>query len=222
MTILHIAEAIRRLPAGSVFPSEESSRLYASLERLVGRTAARKLLTSAGSVGVGRMPATEIAVSADVSLRLAERVVAARDLGEALFVRQPSALSASSDVARLLPLGFATLETEVLLGFALSARMTLKAVVIFAKGGDVGASVAVRDVFVPLVRLSAAAFVLCHNHPSGDATPSREDVVLTNRLASAGRILGIELLDHIVVATGGTLSFRDVGLMPTRDEMASS
>jgi DNA repair protein RadC len=59
------------------------------------------------------------------------------------------------------------------------------------------------------VRDSAAAVILVHNHPSGDPTPSPEDVQLTERLVEAGRILGIRVLDHVVVGLGGYASLMD-------------
>lgn len=56
-----------------------------------------------------------------------------------------------------------------------------------------------REVFKPLIRFSCAAAILCHNHPSGNPTPSSEDVAVTKRLVEAGKLLGIEILDHIVI-----------------------
>lgn len=203
MSLVHVTEALRRLPPGTVFPSVESARLSHALERLVGKGAARSILGAAGTTAALRMKAPELASVANVPLRLAERVVAARETGE--FLARPAApgVRASTDVAHYLPSGFAALETEVLLGLALTTRMTVKDVVLFAKGGDAGTSVGIRDIFVPLVRLSAAAVVLVHNHPSSDPTPSREDVDLTNRVARAGRLLGIEVIDHLIVALVG-------------------
>ena len=66
-----------------------------------------------------------------------------------------------------------------------------------------------REVLQPAVRDSAAAVILVHNHPSGDPTPSPEDVQLTERLVEAGRILGIRVLDHVVVAHSGYASLMD-------------
>jgi DNA repair protein RadC len=68
-----------------------------------------------------------------------------------------------------------------------------------------------REVFRPALRDAAAALVLVHNHPSGDPTPSAEDREVTARLASAGEILGIRVLDHIVVAERGYSSLREQG-----------
>lgn len=68
-----------------------------------------------------------------------------------------------------------------------------------------------REVFRPAIGLAAAAVILVHNHPSGDPTPSVEDHQVTVRLADAGALLGIRLLDHVVVAADGFRSFKDEG-----------
>ncbi|MEO1527125.1 MAG: DNA repair protein RadC [Planctomycetota bacterium] len=68
-----------------------------------------------------------------------------------------------------------------------------------------------REVFRPAIRDSAAAVILVHNHPSGDATPSREDHRVTERLTEAGKLVGISILDHIVVAAAGSQSIRECG-----------
>lgn len=65
-----------------------------------------------------------------------------------------------------------------------------------------------REVFRPAIAQGAAAVVLVHNHPSGDVSPSQEDLNLTQRLVEAGRLLGIEVLDHLIVAGQRYLSFR--------------
>jgi DNA repair protein RadC len=68
-----------------------------------------------------------------------------------------------------------------------------------------------REVFAPLVRLRAAAFIAVHNHPSGDPGHSEEDVGITRRLSQAGEIMGIGLLDHVIVARRGFESLRERG-----------
>jgi DNA repair protein RadC len=72
-----------------------------------------------------------------------------------------------------------------------------------------------REVFGPAVREGAATILLCHNHPSGEPQPSAEDRELTARLKECGKLLGIEVLDHVIVGNGSGrwFSFRDVGLL---------
>lgn len=68
-----------------------------------------------------------------------------------------------------------------------------------------------RETFLPAVKLSAAALIVIHNHPSHEATPSPEDIEVTRRLSRAGNILGIELLDHLIVTPTDYVSIRDWG-----------
>lgn len=70
-----------------------------------------------------------------------------------------------------------------------------------------------RDAFKAAVRESAAAVIFVHNHPSGEAKPSQEDILLTRRLVQAGEVIGIQVLDHIIVADAGYFSFRDSGML---------
>jgi DNA repair protein RadC len=70
-----------------------------------------------------------------------------------------------------------------------------------------------RDVFRMAVRLGASGVLVCHNHPSGDPEPSRDDVQLTKRLQESGELLGVRVLDHIVFGDGRWTSLRERGLM---------
>ncbi len=70
-----------------------------------------------------------------------------------------------------------------------------------------------REVFEPAVRHLAAQIIIAHNHPSGDPEPSEDDLILTKRLVEAGKILGIEIIDHIIVAGNNYLSFKNKGLI---------
>lgn len=68
-----------------------------------------------------------------------------------------------------------------------------------------------RDVFLPVIRESAAAVIFVHNHPSGDPTPSREDIEITRRLREVGELVGVRVLDHLVIGRGRYVSFVDDG-----------
>jgi len=70
-----------------------------------------------------------------------------------------------------------------------------------------------REVFEPAVRHLAAQIVLAHNHPSGDSEPSEDDLVITKKLVESGKILGIEVFDHIIVVKDGFFSFKNKGLI---------
>jgi DNA repair protein RadC len=68
-----------------------------------------------------------------------------------------------------------------------------------------------REVFKPAILLGAKSIIISHNHPSGDPTPSRDDIAITRRLEKAGEILGIQVLDHIIIGRGRHWSVRDDG-----------
>jgi DNA repair protein RadC len=82
----------------------------------------------------------------------------------------------------------------------------------FISEGDLNSSIVhPREAFEPLIRISAAAVIFVHNHPSGDPTPSQRDLEITQRLRQSGEILGIKVLDHVIVATNGYYSFQKHG-----------
>ena len=70
-----------------------------------------------------------------------------------------------------------------------------------------------REVFKAAILGNAVRLILCHNHPSGDPTPSPEDIAITTRLTAAGEMLGIKILDHVIIGDGSYLSFADKGLL---------
>jgi DNA repair protein RadC len=88
--------------------------------------------------------------------------------------------------------------------------------VMVSQGSLTASVVHPREVFNPAIRDSAAAVIFVHNHPSGDPQPSQEDRVLTTRLAEAGKLLGIQVLDHIIVGRHTYMSFADEGLLDAR------
>ena len=107
-------------------------------------------------------------------------------------------------------------DREMMLVLSLNGRLEPQAVEIAAVGGVSSCSVDIRSIFKHAL-LSNAEYVICfHNHPSGDPEPSREDELLTGRIRSAGELLGVELVDHIILGEGNAYySFRDHGrLMP--------
>jgi DNA repair protein RadC len=100
---------------------------------------------------------------------------------------------------------------EYLLAFFLNARHQLIAKEVISIGTLTASLAHPREVFAPAIGKAAAGVILVHNHPSGDPSPSDEDVRLTKRIAQAGQIMGIELLDHLIVAQSGCHSFKQAG-----------
>lgn len=121
----------------------------------------------------------------------------------------PDPLAVAAWGTRLLPL-----DHEELWLLALDGRNGLRAARRVAAGGLHGLSVALGDPVRIALRSGASAFVLVHNHPSGDPTPSPEDERFTTRVAEAATLIGIPLVDHVVVARGGAhVSFMERGLL---------
>ncbi len=140
------------------------------------------------------------------TLERARAVAAAFELArrvERARARLPDRLTSAEAVARWATARIGALTHEELWMLALDGRGNLRSVRNIARGGLHGASVRAADPLRAALRADASAFVLVHNHPSGDPTPSREDVALTARVAAAARIVGVPLLDHVVVAREG-------------------
>jgi len=70
-----------------------------------------------------------------------------------------------------------------------------------------------REVFKVALALSSASIIMCHNHPSGDPTPSREDILITEKLVNGGEILGVSVLDHVIIGDGRYISLKDEGFV---------
>jgi len=127
---------------------------------------------------------------------------------------------APADVARLMSETARPLEQEVFWVLLLDAKNRLKTQPQVVSRGLLDASlVHPREVFQVAIRANTAAVILVHNHPSGDPTPSAEDLRVTRQLVAAGKVVDIKVLDHIVVGKGagaaedGFVSMRESGLV---------
>lgn len=118
-------------------------------------------------------------------------------------------------LARITRAELGHLPHEEVIIIGVSGRNEPLGVVKIAQGGVGGAGVAPNDVIRPLAIMGATAFFIAHNHPSGDAQPSREDVEMTNRLRAMTECAGFTLIDHLIVGGrgGGWKSFRELGLL---------
>ena len=102
-------------------------------------------------------------------------------------------------------------DREVFFCLHLDARNRLLSCEEVSKGTLSGSLVHPREVYKAAILRSANAIIVAHNHPSGDPTPSEDDLEITSRLSKAGNILGIEVLDHIIVGDGCYYSLREEG-----------
>lgn len=153
-----------------------------------------------GAVGVGTAKAAALAAAVELGRRLSARRLRAGD-----------ALRGPEDVHRHLHARLRDAPHERFLVILLDGRHRVLREVTASQGTLTASLVHPREVFRPALREGAAAVVLAHNHPSGDPTPSREDREVTRRLARAGELLGVPVLDHVVVAERGFESLREEG-----------
>ena len=170
-----------------------------------------------GLRGLADASFTEIRAQHGVGVAKAAQIKAALELArrlqlEALDTRPQ--VRSPQDAARILAPRMSELGDETLQVMLLDARHRVIEISQVAQGSvnTVGARMA--DIFREAVRLNSPAVILAHNHPSGDATPSQEDAALTRSAAEAGKILGVEVLDHVVVARGPSnfVSLREQGI----------
>lgn len=170
-----------------------------------------------GLAGLSRAGPHALAAHPGVGLAKAVRVAAGIELGRRVAERagRPrEPLCSSREVAAFLDAKLAPLVHEEMWVLALDGRNGLRASRRVAQGGLHGCSVAARDILRVAIADGASAIVLAHNHPSGDPTPSIEDVAMTRAVAEAAAVVGVPLVDHVVVAGGGRYaSMLDLGLV---------
>ncbi len=167
------------------------------------RTLARASIEEIQQIpGVGRVKAIETKAALELGKRLADH-------------REPERprIRSARDVADLLMVRYKDAENEELKCLLLNTKNEVLRVIDVSRGGLDGTSAIPRDVFRQAVREGASAVIVCHNHPSGDPEPSRNDVELTERLAKAAEILGLRLLDHVVFGDGRHVSLKERNLM---------
>jgi len=123
------------------------------------------------------------------------------------------AIASKDDVTKLLAPHMKFLPREEFRVILLDSKQRLIRVDTVSLGSLDKALVEPRDVFRPAITAGAASVVVVHNHPSGDPTPSEHDILLTRELSMCGRILDIEVLDHIIIGIREHVSFKERGLM---------
>ena len=173
--------------------------------------AADLVATCGGVVAIARASPRELAQVIGVGPERATRIAAAFELGRrAVEVEQHrEQLGQAEDVYRVVGPRLAGLQQEVFLSIGLDIRNGMLDVVEVARGTVHGVEVHPREVFRPLIRMAAAGAVVVHNHPSGDPTPSADDVALTRRLREVGELLGIPVVDHVVIGDRGFVSIAE-------------
>lgn len=151
--------------------------------------------------GVGKVKAVQLKCVAELAKRLSR--ASAR---ERLSFQEPDSI-ASYYMEELRHE-----EQEKLLLLMLNTKGSLIRDKVMSTGTVNASLVSPREIFIEALRYNAVFVILVHNHPSGDASPSREDIHLTERVRQCGMLLGIELMDHIIIGDNEYVSFREKGI----------
>ena len=173
---------------------------------------ARALLENLGGLAVADLP--ELGATEGLGAAHTALLLAAMELGRRTAGRRPERghrLAAAHEVFTHYRARLASASAEEFWVLGLDVRHRLIFETCVARGSLTGVEVHPREVYRPLIRAAAAATIFCHNHPSGDPTPSRQDLELTARLKEVGALCGIAVLDHVVVAADGFVSLAERG-----------
>ncbi len=176
-----------------------------------------------GVTGLARASDVELERIPGVGPVRAAQLAAAFELGRRLLADWPAArwsVRSPRDVADRLVLEMGRLEREELRVVLLNTKNVVLRVATVYQGNVASSLVRIGELFRDAVRLNATGVILVHNHPSGDPSPSPEDLHLTAEALAAGRLLDIQLLDHLVVGHDAWVSLRDRGV--DFDRMARS
>jgi DNA repair protein RadC len=151
--------------------------------------------------GIGEAKAAQLKAALELGFRMAKEVPQERNT-----------INSPADAAALLSFEMTGLEEEHLHVFLLDTRNHVLDILEVYKGSVSSSQVHVGEVFKPAVRRNASAIIVAHNHPSGDPTPSPDDIAVTRAILQAGKLLSIDVLDHIVFGEGKWVSMKERGL----------
>lgn len=177
---------------------------------------AERLLRECGGLsGLARLPFAELMRIKGVGAAKATELQAAFELGRRLAITAPGErpfVKSPSDAANLLS-DMRTLEQETMRTLLLDTKNRVLGIPLVYQGSLHTTVIRVADLFREAVRQNSAAIIVAHNHPSGDPTPSPEDVAVTREIVQAGKILDIDVLDHLVIGSGQSfVSLKERGL----------
>ena len=177
--------------------------------------AQRLLVTHGGLLGLSRAEYGDLCKERGLGEVKAAKLQACVELARRLALERPeerTRIHSPEDVAAILSSEMAALDQEELRVVLLNTKNEVLRISTVYRGSVNAAQVRVAEVFKEAVRQNAPSIVIAHNHPSGDPTPSPDDVAVTRELVAAGRLLDIEVLDHLVIGDGRHTSLRRKGL----------
>lgn len=170
------------------------------------------LVEYGGLYGLRRATFEEVSSLRGVGLAKAAQIKAAIELGYRLRLETPEerpAIQSPADAAALVQCEMEDLLQENLWVLNLDTRNRLVNIEKIYQGSLNASMVRVGELFKAAIQRSAAAIIVVHNHPSGDPTPSPEDATLTRAVVQAGRLLDIDVLDHLVIGRGKFVSMKE-------------
>lgn len=176
----------------------------------------QRLLNSFGALtGLHRAPFADLKKQHGLGDAKAAQIKAAIELGRRLTLESPEerpTINSPADAAALVQYEMSAFEQEHLRVILLDRRNRVLETVEVYKGSVNSSQVRVGELFKEAIRKNASAMIVIHNHPSGDPTPSPDDVAVTRAIVHAGKLLDVEVLDHLVVGQGRWVSLKERGL----------
>lgn len=180
---------------------------------------AQEILSVYKEEGIGalaRMSAGELMQIRGIGSAKAAEVMAAVELGKRLHVcasGRRAAVTCPEDAADYALPRFRYEEREHFAVILLNVKNHILSMPVISIGSLTASVVHPREVFRAAIQQTAASMILVHNHPSGDPSPSREDIDITNRLVAVGRVMDIPVLDHIILGNDNYISLREKGMI---------
>jgi DNA repair protein RadC len=180
------------------------------------RLAERLLSEFRGLAGLARARVPQLAALPGMGLAKSSQVKASFELGKRLAASTEGprpVVRGAADAAALVMEELRHREQECLAAVFLDTRNQVICTRVLMVGTLTGSPAHPREIFREALAQGCASLIVCHNHPSGDPTPSKDDIALTARLVEAGELMGVPVLDHIVVGGGRYVSLREAGRM---------
>jgi DNA repair protein RadC len=177
--------------------------------------ASRMLSTFGGLAGLARASYGELCALHGISDAKACQLMAALELGRRLVSLQPedrAVIRSPQDVFNLLSAEMGFLQQEHLRVLLLNTKNEVLATQEIYKGNVNSAVVRVAEVLRPAIRENCPSIIIVHNHPSGDPTPSHEDILVTRQIRTSAEMMDIELLDHVIIGGQRYVSLKEKGL----------
>jgi DNA repair protein RadC len=175
----------------------------------------RILIHFGGISGLHRATFEEVYAEHGIGKAKAAQIKAAIELGRRLVQESPEqrpTIHSPSDAAAFVQYDMSALEQEELRIILLDTRNHILHIETIYRGSLNTSQVRVGELFKAAIRRNAAAVIVVHNHPSGDPTPSPDDVAITRAIVEAGKLLDVDVLDHLVIGSGRFISLKERGL----------